>query len=165
MLAIVVAAAVSIPGWLLVAAMEKIRSDYHSRVEVIGTKGVLENSRIIARLERSVDILDQRVEEALQGAKYSMRNVQLVPVVVTACNPVVTQTEGVPQIITLDKPVRRGMFVRSRDLEEEFGFESGDTVAVVGFATFVFENGMNKRPKDRVVILMPSWKFIRHISW
>lgn len=158
MLAIIAAAVISIPGWLLVVvpAIEKIPADYNSRAEFAGMEGVSENSRLISELMQSVDILDRRVNEALERAKYRIRTQRFVPVVVTAYNPVVAQTDNTPEITASNKRVRPGIVALSRDLEQEFGFRFGDTVVIEGIGCFVFEDRMNKRWTRRVDILMHS---------
>ena len=158
MLAIVVAAVISIPGWLLVVvpAIEKIPADYNSGAEAVGTEGVSENSRLIVELQQGVDILDKQVNKALDQAKERMRAVRFVPVVVTAYNPVVAQTDNTPEITASNKRVRPGIVALSRDLEQEFGFRFGDTVVIERIGCFVFEDRMNKRWTRRVDILMHS---------
>ena len=71
-LAIVVACAVSISLWVHVAMpkREKIPMDDQSRVKFVDLEGASENSRIIAELHKSVDILDKSVAEALERAEY-----------------------------------------------------------------------------------------------
>jgi 3D (Asp-Asp-Asp) domain-containing protein len=77
-------------------------------------------------------------------------------VVITAYNPVVTQTDSTPTITASNKRVRPGIVALSRDLEEEFGFKFGDTVVIEDHGFFVFEDRMNKRWTRRVDILMIS---------
>ncbi|MCK4818208.1 3D domain-containing protein, partial [bacterium] len=146
--------------WLLMAEpmMNKMLRDDHSQVEFVDTEWASENSRIIAELQHCVDILDRRVNEALERARYRMRIHRFVPVVVTAYNPVATQTDSSPEITASNKQVRTGMIAMSRDLEEEFGFRFGDPVFIVGLGFFVFEDRMNKRWTRRVDILMPCKK-------
>jgi len=160
MLAIAVAGAALIPCWLPMAVpnREKIPMDCQSQVEFVGTAGISENSRIIAELQRGVDILDKRVNEALERARHRMRALRLVPVVVTAYNPVASQTDSTPEITASNKRVRPGIVALSRDLEKELGFKFGDTVVIQGHGSFVFEDRMNKRWTRRVDILMFSRK-------
>jgi len=162
-LALVVACAVSISCWVHVAMpkREKIPMDDQSRVEFVDVEGASENSRIIAELQKSVDILDKSVAEALERAEYRVRNIRFVPVVVTAYNPVVAQTDSTPTITASNKRVRPGIVALSRDLEKEFGFKFGDTVVIEDHGSFVFEDRMNKRWTRRVDILMFSWEDAR----
>jgi 3D (Asp-Asp-Asp) domain-containing protein len=157
-LAIAVAGAVSIPCWLAVAtpAWEKTPTDCYSQVESVGTERASEKSRLIAELQHRVDMLDRRVNEALERAKYRMRIHRFVPVVVTAYNPVPTQTDSTPEITASNRRVRPGMVALSRDLEKEFRFGFGEPVFIVGLGFFVFEDRMHKRWARRVDILMPS---------
>ncbi len=166
MLAIVVAAAISIPCWLLVVvpAMEKMHNENRSQRDFAGTEGVSEDSQIIGELHHSVDILDKRVDEALEQAEYRMKNIRLVPVVVTAYNPVASQTDSTPKITASNKRVRLGIVALSRDLEKEFGFKFGDTVVIEGHGFFVFEDRMNKRWRRRVDILMFSMEAAREFG-
>ena len=159
MLAIVAATAISIPVFLVVAApaIEKMHNEHRGQTEFLGTEGVSENSQLIDELQQSVDILDKRVNEALTRARYR-RTVRLVPVFVTAYNPIVTETDSTPQITASNKRVTPGIVALSRDLEEEFGFQFGDTVVIEGIGRFVFEDRMNKRWTRRVDILMLSIK-------
>ena len=46
--------------------IEKILLDHYKSTEFVGLQGVSENSRIIAEHHRSVDVLDQQVDEALE---------------------------------------------------------------------------------------------------
>jgi len=163
MLAIVVAAAVSIPGLMLVAvpAIEKMHNGHRSQTDFAGMEEVFENSRIIAELHQGVDMLDKQVNKALDQAKERMRTVMFVPVVVTAYNPVASQTDSTPQITASNKHVRPGIVALSRDLEYEFCFKFGDTVVIEGIGCFVFEDRMNKRWTRRVDILMFSMKAAR----
>jgi len=158
LLAITVAAIVAITCWLLVLMpdREKVSIGYHSLPGFVCTESTSENSRIIAELHKSVDILDKSVAEALQRAEYRVRNIQFVPVVITAYNPVVTQTDSTPTITASNKRVRPGIVALSRDLEEEFCFKFGDTVVIEDHGSFVFEDRMNKRWTRRVDILMIS---------
>jgi 3D (Asp-Asp-Asp) domain-containing protein len=116
----------------------------------------LETSRIIAELQQSVEILERRVDDALERAEYSVRNMRFVPVVVTAYNPISAQTDSTPHITASNKYVRSGIVALSRDLEEEFGFTFGDTVVLNGIGSFVFEDRMHKRWRRRVDILIFS---------
>ena len=157
-LAIAVASVVSLLAWPFMAMpdRQKIPVDCHSQVEYVDTEGVSENSRLIAELQRRIDILDRRVNDALERAAYRMRMLRFVPVVVTAYNPVPTQTDSTPEITASNKRVRPGIVALSRDLEEEYGFRFGDPVFIVGLGFFVFEDRMHKRWTRRVDILMPS---------
>lgn len=158
MLAIVAAAAISIPVFLLVAepVMDKMHMSEHSRAEFVGMEGVSENSRIIAELQKSIDITEKRVNEALEQAECPMMTVMFVPVVVTAYNPVASQTDSTPKITASNKRAKPGIVALSRDLEKEFDFKFGDTVVIEGIGCFVFEDRMNKRWTRRVDILMTS---------
>ena len=122
--------------------------------EFAGPEGVSENSRIIAELHKSVEVLDQQVDEVLEQAKHSVENARFIPVVITAYNPVSNQADSTPEITASNKRVKAGMIALSRDLEEEFGFEFGDTVIIEGFGSFNFEDRMNKRWTKRVDIFM-----------
>lgn len=159
MLAIIAATAISIPVFLVVAApaIEKMHNEHRGQTGFLGTEGVSENSQLIDELQQSVDILDKRVNEVLERARYR-RTVRLVPVFVTAYNPIVTQTDSTPQITASNKRVNPGIVALSRDLEEEFGFQFGDTVVIEGHGSFVFEDRMNKRWTRRMDILMLSIK-------
>jgi 3D (Asp-Asp-Asp) domain-containing protein len=159
MLAIIAATAISIPFFLVVSApaIEEMHNEHRGQTEFLSTEGVSENSQLIDELQQSVDILDKRVKEALTRARYR-KTVRLVPVFVTAYNPIVAQTDSTPQITASNKRVKSGMVALSRDLEEEFGFQFGDTVVIEGIGRFVFEDRMNKRWTRRVDILMLSIK-------
>jgi len=160
LLAISVAAIVAITCWLLVLMpdREKVSIGYHSLPGFVCTESTSENSRIIAELQRGVDILDKQVNKALDQARERMRNVRFVPVVVTAYNPILAQTDSTPQITASNKQVKPGIVALSRDLEKELGFKFGDTVVIEGIGRFVFEDRMNKRWTRRVDILMLSIK-------
>jgi len=136
--------------------LEKIPITFHNRTESISTEDVIENDQIIARVHKSVDILDKEVDEVLEKVKHSYRTVRLVPVVITAYNPVSAQTDSTPKITASNKQVKAGMVALSRDIEEEFGFKFGDTVVIEGLGRFTFEDRMNKRWTRRVDILMFS---------
>jgi 3D (Asp-Asp-Asp) domain-containing protein len=157
-LAIAVAGVVSIPCWLAVATptWEKTPMDCYSQVESVGTERASENSRLIAELQRRVDMLDRRVNEALERAAYRMTMLTFVPVVVTAYNSIPTQTDSTPEITASNKRVSLGIVALSRDIEMEFGFRLGDPVFIVGLGFFVFEDRMHKRWARRVDILMSS---------
>jgi 3D (Asp-Asp-Asp) domain-containing protein len=159
MLAIIAATAISIPVFLVVSApaIEKMHNEHRGQTEFLGTEEVSENSQLIDELQQGVDILDKTVNEALTRVRYR-RTVRLVPVFVTAYNPTVTQTDSTPQITASNKRVKPGIVGLSRDLEEEFGFQFGDTVVIEGIGRFVFEDRMNKRWTRRVDILMLSIK-------
>jgi len=160
MLAIAVAGVVSIPCWLPVAMpmKDKMLRDDHIQVQFVGAEQASENSQLIAELHQGVDILDKQVNKALDQAKERMRTVMLVPVVVTAYNPVASQTDSTPQITASNKRVKPGIVALSRDLEKELGFKFGDTVVIQGHGSFVVEDRMNKRWTRRVDILMFSRK-------
>lgn len=157
-LVIAAAAAVTLLSWpfMAVPEMQNMLMDHHNPGEFVGAEQGSENSRLIVQLQQSVDILDRRVNEALERAKYRMRTQRFIPVVVTAYNPVASQTDSTPEITASNKRVRPGMVALSRDLEEEFGFKFGDPVFIVGLGFFVFEDRMHKRWARRVDILMPS---------
>jgi 3D (Asp-Asp-Asp) domain-containing protein len=158
MLAISVAATIVVMCWPLVGVpdMEKMRASYHSPREFVSTESASENSQLIAELQQGADILDKRVNEALERARYRTSTVKFVPVVVTAYNPVTSQTDSTPQITASNKRVKPGIVALSRDIEEEFGFKFGDTVVIEGYGSFAFEDRMNKRWTRRVDILMYS---------
>ena len=162
-LIIAAAAAVTLLSWSFMAVpeMQNMLMDHHNPGEFVGAEQGSENSRIIAELHKSVDILDKSVAEALERAEYRVRNIRFVPVVVTAYNPVVTQTDSTPTITASNKRVRPGIVALSRDLEKEFGFKFGDTVVIEDHGSFVFEDRMNKRWTRRVDILMFSWEDAR----
>jgi 3D (Asp-Asp-Asp) domain-containing protein len=79
---------------------------------------------------------------------------RVIPVKVTAYNPVRSQTDSSPLITASNKRVRVGMVALSRDLEREFGFRFGDIVNLDGIGRFVFEDRMNRRKRRHVDILM-----------
>ena len=80
--------------------------------------------------------------------------VRVIPVKVTAYNPVRSQTDNSPLITASNKRVRVGMAALSRDLEREFDFRFGDTVYLYGLGRFVFEDRMHRRKRRHVDILM-----------
>ena len=80
--------------------------------------------------------------------------VQIIPVKVTAYNPVRAQTDSSPLITASNKRVRAGMAALSRDLEREFGLRFGDTIYLYGLGKFVFEDRMHRRKRRHVDILM-----------
>ena len=80
--------------------------------------------------------------------------VRVIPVKVTAYNPVWSQTDSSPLITASNKRVRAGMAALSRDLEREFGFRFGDAVYLYGIGRFVFEDRMHRRKRRHVDILM-----------
>jgi len=80
--------------------------------------------------------------------------VRVIPVKVTAYNPVRGQTDSSPLVTASNKRVRAGMVALSRDLEREFGFRFGDTVYLFGLGKFVFEDRMHRRKRRHVDILM-----------
>jgi len=159
-LVIAAAAAVTLLSWpfMAVPEMQNMLMDHHNAAEFVGAEQGSENSRIIAELQRGVDIMDKRVNEALERAKYRMRTQRFIPVVVTAYNPVASQTDSTPEITASNKRVRPGIVALSRDIEEEFGFRFGDPVFIVGLGFFVFEDRMHKRWTRRVDILTLSRK-------
>ena len=79
---------------------------------------------------------------------------RVIPVKVTAYNPVRSQTDSSPLITASNKRVRVGMVALSRDLEREFGFRFGDIVYLYGIGRFVFEDRMHRRNRRHVDILM-----------
>ena len=79
---------------------------------------------------------------------------RVIPVKVTAYNPVRSQTDNSPLITASNKRVRVGMVALSRDLEREFGFRFGDAVYLYGIGRFVFEDRMHRRKRRHVDILM-----------
>jgi len=143
-------------SFMAVPEMQNMLMGHHNPGEFVGAEQGSENSRIIAELHKSVDILDKSIAETLERAEYRVRNIWFVPVVITAYNPVVTQTDSTPTITASNKRVRPGIVALSRDLEEEFCFKFGDTVVIEDHGSFVFEDRMNKRWTRRVDILMIS---------
>ncbi len=113
---------------------------------------------------QSVDIVDKRVGGSLERAKDRIRAMRFVPVVVSAYNPVVAQTDSTPEITASNKRVRGGMVALSRDLEKEYGFTFGDTVVIEGHGSFAFEDRMSKRWSRRVDILMFSREAAREFG-
>jgi 3D (Asp-Asp-Asp) domain-containing protein len=152
MLAVVVAAAIGLACWSLVAG----RDEHKLPLEAIGVAS--ENSRIIAELQRGIELLEKNVDQALEQKYYPGSPVMYIPVVVTAYDPIESQTDSTPHLTASNKLVRPGIVALSRDLEEEFGFTFGDTVVIQGIGFFVFEDRMHKRWARRVDILMPSRK-------
>jgi len=140
------------PLWKL----EKIPVTFHNRIESVSTEEVSENDRIIAELHEKVDILDKQVDEVFEQVKHSVENVRFIPVLITAYNATVSQTDSTPHITASNKWVSPGMVALSRDLEEEFVFKFGDRVVIMGIGSFVFEDRMNKRWTRRVDIFMTS---------
>jgi 3D (Asp-Asp-Asp) domain-containing protein len=80
--------------------------------------------------------------------------IRVIPVKVTAYNPVRSQTDNSPFITASNKRVGVGMAALSRDLEREFGFRFGDSVYLYGIGRFVFEDRMHRRKRRHVDILM-----------
>lgn len=80
----------------------------------------------------------------------------LVPVTVTAYNPVPNQTDDTPHITASNKTVDEGMAALSRDLEKQFGFKFGDQIKLLGIGEYQFEDRMHRRWKRKVDILMFS---------
>jgi 3D (Asp-Asp-Asp) domain-containing protein len=80
--------------------------------------------------------------------------IRVIPVKVTAYNPVRSQTDNSPLITASNKRVGVGMAALSRDLEREFGFRFGDSVYLYGIGRFVFEDRMHRRKRRHVDILM-----------
>jgi 3D (Asp-Asp-Asp) domain-containing protein len=155
MLAVVVVVAIGLACRSLLAG----RDEHKLPLAAIGVAS--ENSRIIAELQRGVEKLERSVEEALEQANFLERTLMLVPVVVTAYNPLESQTDSTPHLTASNKPVRPGMAALSRDLEEELGFTFGDMVVLKGIGSFVFEDRMHKRWRRRVDIMMLSWEDAR----
>jgi len=131
-----------------------------------------ENRRMIAQLHQAADLLETRVDrliyDVLQSSAkqaisakpnqtyYPVSTVRYIPVVVTAYNPIESQTDTTPYLTASNKLVRPGIVALSRDLEKDFGFTFGDMVVLEGIGSFIFEDRMNKRWKRRVDILMSS---------
>lgn len=150
MLVVAIAACISAPQWL------PQPFTYLNQEEVLDTEGISQNRQIIARLHKSVDILEKRVDEALEQSKHRMKAARFIPVIVTAYTPVGNQTDSTPSITASNKQVKAGIVAPSRDIEEEYGFRFGDTVVLEGLGHFVFEDRMNKKCKRRVDILLFS---------
>ena len=150
MLAVVVAAQIGLVCLSLLAG----RDEHKLLLEAIAEAS--ENSRIIAELQRGVEKLERSLDEALEQAHFLERTLLLVPVVVTAYNPLESQTDSTLHLTASNKPVRPGIVALSRDLEKELGFKFGDTVVIQGHGSFVFEYRMHKRWRRRVDILMFS---------
>jgi 3D (Asp-Asp-Asp) domain-containing protein len=148
--AIAVAVAIAMACWSLVAGR------YNNRLSLAAIGVAAENSRIIAELQRSVGKLERSVDKALEQAHFLESALMPIPVVVTAYNPLESQTDSTPHLTASNKLVRPGIVALSRDLEEEFGFTFGDTVVIQGIGSFVFEDRMHKRWRRRVDILMFS---------
>ena len=76
-LIIAAAAAVTLLSWSFMAVpeMQNMLMDHHNPGEFVGAEQGSENSRIIAELHKSVDILDKSVAEALERAEYRVRNI------------------------------------------------------------------------------------------
>lgn len=94
----------------------------------------------------------------------------LIPVTITAYNPVVEQTDSTPLIAASGKTVFSGMIALSKDLEQDFGFQFGDKIKLYQFGifdlvlelceigTYQFEDRMHGRWRRRADILMLSKK-------
>jgi len=100
----------------------------------------------------------QDIQKEFESEKYNSSIIELVPVVVTAYNPVSSQTDDSPTITASNKKVKEGMIALSRDIEKEFGFKFGDEVYLLDYGRFVFQDRMHERWKNRVDILMFSEK-------
>jgi len=93
-------------------------------------------------------------EEARKQSREEIsKNKRKVPITVTKYNPEPDQTDSTPFIMASNKRVYTGAIALSRDLEKEFGFKFGDLVFLEGLGTYVFQDRMNKKWKNRADIL------------
>jgi len=118
--------------------------------EILKLQGVTKN------LELDVEYLAENLRE--QEGRLNENILELIPVVVTAYNPLLKQTDQTPTVTSSNKKVMEGMIALSRDLEERYNFIFGDEIYLLGLGKFVFEDRMNSKWKNRVDILMFSEK-------
>jgi 3D (Asp-Asp-Asp) domain-containing protein len=77
-----------------------------------------------------------------------------IDVQVTAYTPTKDQCDDTPFITASNQRVRDGIIALSRDLEEDFGLEFGDTVVLEEIGVFEFQDRMHPRWERKVDIFM-----------
>lgn len=76
----------------------------------------------------------------------------VIPVTVTAYSPTIEECDDDPFITAYQRPVKVGTIAISRDLENEFGWQAGDLVHVIGLGVFEVNDRMHHKWKKRVDI-------------
>jgi hypothetical protein len=99
------------------------------------------------------DMSKGRAETILIPATYEPI---VVPVRITAYNPLTAQTDETPFIMASGRTVYSGAIALSRDLESDLDLKFGDRIEIDGLGHFVFEDRMHRRWKRTVDILIFS---------
>jgi 3D (Asp-Asp-Asp) domain-containing protein len=115
---------------------------------------------------RQVQETDRRMEKVMELLQYDFGVGEATPeflipwrndgieVKVTAYTPTRDQCDDTPLITASNQRVRDGIIALSRDLEEEFRLEFGDTIVLEGIGVFEFQDRMHPRWTRKVDIFM-----------